>query len=542
MEEEAENIEMNQKIEEMKRVCSVATLQQSKLMILERLTDTAREIGVKRSVEHILGFVIPKVLKKEKDSIKQALLQQFTPLCKYLTKSKEGYKQCLEQLLPHFQDLLQDPSIDLSKAACDSFLELETLFQQDDKMAHFLPIILDLAQDQEEEDCRCLSLKLMSYFASRIDKTYVEKILVTQFLALAEDMVLNVRRNTVQHLVSICKEVPTHAFEKKLLPVYFRLSRDTIWGVRKAAVEILPEIAEITNEELRGRDLVELYKIFAKDNSKWVKWAAFQYLGPFIATLKREQIDQSLLEHYIGMGDPRNGATNSENSYHCAYNFPAVLLTLGAESWVDLKRLYFMLVHDQQWKVRRTLSYSLHEIAKVLGPELAQKELVDVLEAFLKDSNDVREGVLKNLSKFMATLKPEHREQCLKMLVMIQSEPNDWRLRHLLASQIPDYVPLLQPGEIYQSLYPIIITLSRQDIVFEVRQVANQNLYYVLKVLEEEPTIFEGVRAEIIESMAQGKKFSQRQAFSQLCLKMLQEDETIFLRHFAEDFETIAGD
>ena len=71
------------------------------------------------------------------------------------------------------------------------------------------------------------------------------------------------------------------------------------------------------------------------------------------------------------MGDPRNGATNSENSYHCAYNFPAVLLTLGAESWVDLKRLYFMLARDQQWKVRRTLSYSLHEIAKVLGPELA---------------------------------------------------------------------------------------------------------------------------------------------------------------------------
>ena len=90
----------------------------------------------------------------------------------------------------------------------------------------------------------------MSYFASRIDKTYVEKILVTQFLALAEDMVLNVRRNTVQHLISICREVPQQAFEKKLLPIYFRLARDTIWGVRKAAVEILPQIAEITNEEL----------------------------------------------------------------------------------------------------------------------------------------------------------------------------------------------------------------------------------------------------------------------------------------------------
>ena len=87
MEEDAENIEMNQKIEEMKRVCSVATLQQSKMMILERLSDTAKEIGVKRSVEHIIGYIIPQILRKEKDTIKQALIQQFFPLCKYLTKN-----------------------------------------------------------------------------------------------------------------------------------------------------------------------------------------------------------------------------------------------------------------------------------------------------------------------------------------------------------------------------------------------------------------------------------------------------------------------
>ena len=138
---------------------------------------------------------------------------------------------------------------------------------------------------------------------------------------------------------------------------------------------------------------------------------------------------------------------------------------------------------------------------------------MSVLETFLKDSNDVREGVLKNLSKFMAELHPEHREQCLKMLVRIQSEPNDWRLRHLLASQIPEYVPLLNPDEIYSSLYPIIITLCRQDVVFEVRNVANKNLFFVIQVLESETSIFEGVKAEIIETFANGDKFSQRQAF-----------------------------
>lgn len=39
VEEEAEQIEINYKIEEMRRVCSVATLLQEKLLIISRLSD-----------------------------------------------------------------------------------------------------------------------------------------------------------------------------------------------------------------------------------------------------------------------------------------------------------------------------------------------------------------------------------------------------------------------------------------------------------------------------------------------------------------------
>lgn len=59
VEEEAEQIEINYKIEEMRRVCSVATLLQEKLLIISRLSDYTWEIGVKNSIEHIIGFVIP---------------------------------------------------------------------------------------------------------------------------------------------------------------------------------------------------------------------------------------------------------------------------------------------------------------------------------------------------------------------------------------------------------------------------------------------------------------------------------------------------
>lgn len=62
---------------------------------------------------------------------------------------------------------------------------------------------------------------------------------------------------------------------------------------------------------------------------------------------------------------------------------------------------------DSRWKVRRTLAFSLHEIAKILGPEITEKELIPVLYHFMKDITEVKEGVSVNLPKFLKVLTLE---------------------------------------------------------------------------------------------------------------------------------------
>ena len=389
-EEEAENIEIREKIEEIKRIISVSTLYQEKVMLVDRLHEFAKEIGTKRTIENILGLIIPKVIQSEKAPVKKALIPQFIKLAKFLIASKEGYDAVLNNLLGEYNSLLGDPNPDISKKACESLLSVSNLLSQEDRSIYILPIILGLAHDNEEEDSRCLALQLLSHFSSLVEAEYLEKIIVNEIISLSDDPVLNVRRTTVVFLVNICKNVKKEVFETKLFPIYYKLAYDNVWGVRKAAVEILPDISEISSPELRTQHLVDLYKKFTQDASKWVKMAAHQYLGPFIATLKGQPIDKSLVSYYISMGDPRRSSFNSDVAFHCAYNFPAVLVTLGKEKWPDLKRLYKILVKDNQWKVRKTLSYSLHEVAKILGPELTEEELLPVLENFLKDSGKIR--------------------------------------------------------------------------------------------------------------------------------------------------------
>ena len=100
---------------------------------------------------------------------------------------------------------------------------------------------------------------------------------------------------------------------------------------------------------------------------------------------------------------------DSDTVRFCAFSFPGVLLTLGSGKWNDLQSVYFTLTQDLQvdrlycsnwiyfieyylflqWKVRRTLSHSLHEVAKILGTELTEAHLLPTFELFLKDLDQV---------------------------------------------------------------------------------------------------------------------------------------------------------
>jgi serine/threonine-protein phosphatase 4 regulatory subunit 1 len=74
--------------------------------------------------------------------------------------------------------------------------------------------------------------------------------------------------------------------------------------------------------------------------------------------------------------------------------------------WSKLKPTYEILVKDSRWKVRRTLSFSLHEIAKIVGPDSTEKELIPILFHFMKDIAEVKEGVVTNMPKFIEVLTP----------------------------------------------------------------------------------------------------------------------------------------
>ena len=124
-----------------------------------------------------------------------------------------------------------------------------------------------------------------------------------------------------------------------------------------------------------------------------------------------------------------------------------MLLTLGAKAWPKLKGLHEKLVRDSRWKIRKTLAYSLFELAKILGPQMTESELLPVLFHFMKDVNEVRDGVMLSLPELVAQLEVGQREAYVdKIAGAWVTNEEDWRKRKMQALQIGKLASLIEPS------------------------------------------------------------------------------------------------
>lgn len=123
----------------------------------------------------------------------------------------------------------------------------------------------------------------------------------------------------------------------------------------------------------------------------------------------------------------------------CAFNMPAVALTVGRERWNDLRELYHSLAYTPSFKVRRTLAASLGEMAKIIGPDQAHKDLLPVWWASVRsDEGDIRLRALEGSDVFVAALGADDRKEVLDGFEdRVWPVLKGWRERDTLLKALP---------------------------------------------------------------------------------------------------------
>ncbi|TRY69861.1 hypothetical protein DNTS_015323 [Danionella cerebrum] len=250
---------------------------------------------------------------------------------------------------------------------------------------------------------------------------------------------------------------------------------------------------------------------------------------------QQDVVPQALLDQYLSMTDPSRAQTvDMEIAKHCAYSLPGVALTLGRQNWHCLRDTYETLASDMQWKVRRTLAFSLHELAGILGDRITATHLLPVFNSFLKDLDEVRIGVLKHLYDFLKLLRPDTRRQYLYQLqeFLVTDNSRNWRFRSELAEQLVLLLELYSPQDVHDYLRPLAFCLC-SDRVSSVRWTAYRLVTEMVRKLSSCSSLLLSFLSELVEKFGRSPKWSCRQAFAFLC-QVCVEDDCVSLQNFSE--------
>ncbi|XP_061851071.1 serine/threonine-protein phosphatase 4 regulatory subunit 1 isoform X8 [Colius striatus] len=188
-----------------------------------------------------------------------------------------------------------------------------------------------------------------------------------------------------------------------------------------------------------------------------------------------------------------------------------------------------------QWKVRRTLAFSIHELAVILGDQLTAGDLVPVFNGFLKDLDEVRIGVLKHLHDFLKLLHLDKRREYLYQLqeFLVTDNSRNWRFRAELAEQLILLLDLYSARDIYDYLRPIAFSLCA-DKVSSVRWISYKLVSEMVKKLymASTSTFVVDLMNELVEKFCRCHKWSGRQTFVFIC-QTISEDDCLPMDQFA---------
>ena len=452
--------------------------------------------------------------------IRQALLEQAPVIARNFieTRKELGYQHMSTSVLEHVIDLCVDNIDQVRLASYSCLIELIEILSIEDIEKKMCSRLERLAEDDAVESYRIEVLNFIYEACPLLPQQVLTTFFVPMVTVLSKDPMFRVRKACAAAIGNLCKTLGKGSSVDLLLPIFCKFSTDDIWGVRKACAENQVLVSEAVSDDIRSEELTKLFDTLATDQSRWVRIAAFAQLGPFIATFtpnvpdfaeksaekeKKGEDDESgseiedeeiceankllpiphkLLVYYAHMADPVNSKSiDNEIVLNCAFNFPAVIYTLGPQCWVCVRKVYKTLAADLHWKVRKTLAHSIHEVAALIGEKRTERDLVPIFESFIKDLDEVRIGVVKYLSKFLKHVSDKRKKEFLPMLRELQhtENKNNWRFRMLLSEQITELFSFYTRQEVIQHICPLALTLA-SDEVYCVRHTAVSKLASVL--------------------------------------------------------------
>ena len=507
-----------------------------KITFVENIPFHIKQIGLEETVDLILPIILN--IHKEGEEVLERFLNVFNAFVDEINKfGDEGYvilrDKIIDILSIIFQNRKEDNILDLNSKA---LVYLTKFIKDEDRGPKVLTIVIMMAHDDDNEKIRVLSTKLFNNLALIIGQELLELYVVPQVASFADDQACNVRKAVTGNFLNICKGVSKNCFINRLLPVYQKLSKDSLWTIRKVAVSILPELTKLCDSDTISKILLEIFKDFSQDTKSFVRNSAVEIFGQFIALLDKNDIKQyeELLDFYVNTIQEFANSNKKDDItilQKCAFNFPAVLMTYGVESWEKLKLCFSKMAEQKDENIRLPLASSLGEIAKILGSDLTESDLLEFVDKFYKNSGEIKMKILGILPDIIRNLSSNKKNQYLENIKIMIGRDDKWRKRLTYSKIIGKFNNTYSDSIIYKRVFPIAINFCFDDVNQVRIKSAGHNSRLILQLISGN-TEYRNKTLEIITSFARSINYAYRQLFILMC-KHIFENKDVWEKDIA---------
>lgn len=438
----------------------------------------------------------------------------------------------LTQIIPLIDSLLEDQNQEILKSACLSSLQIASNLNIEDRASRILTLVLRILHDDEEET-KIKALTTLKALIPMLNSDVCECFIMKEALMLATENIVKVRKAVAECIPKLCNTIKTQTAVDRLLGTFRDLVKDSIWGVRKACAESIVDLFEGFGDTSKNLFVLALFLDLLRDKSNNVKQCIWLQLGPCIYNCK-VTVPEEMIESYVSLS--QNSSNKGEFQVHFAYYFPAVLEKLGKVRWESLKPGFLSILKDGDQKSKKSLLAGMHEIAQILGGDLACEELCSVYENIFSENAATKQLALTYLGKFTQQVPQEKRFSFIKFLKVLHKFSANWRIRLSVAEQLITMLEQFPVSTCISEFYPIINLLAA-DKVCKIRESASVALGQLVFL-----TIQSGTSHDLLvefRDLASGS-WTAKQTFVLACQELVNLNS--FVELYGEEFENLCQD
>lgn len=381
--------------------------------------------------------------------------------------------------------------------------------------------------DRNRIFCSKIFVKLMD----RLNGVDIESLFLDQAVQMCQDTSHRVRMHMAQNIEIIAHKIGLKKTKEYLAEELFQLLEDETKDVKQCAFTTLVHLLDFFDIEFRQSQIVPRLVDCVSNPPYDLYKTIIQHFGEMFWKISEDiQNNEEAISVFKGFFVETCKDKSSTVRQQCAYNFIAVLKSLGAKRYaVSLHNSLKALCSDTDVIVRQRIASSFHLIAQILNTQQSAIMLKEMFMKLIKDKDQgVKDRIVSNLSDIFTCFHQSSlsSEQLFSSFVqpIIEYEPTvrkNWRQMIILMETLDKISIYFRADDIYTQFIPLVKRQLFEGSSAPLRSTAAKSLVILSRRLQnnsQQVQLFKNLTNEL----ARGKSYWYRMVYLDLSLHTME--------------------